>query len=99
MDDWWDTIERDLLASLDGHGAMAPDEVGRQLGLSERAVVSLLALLAGEGKVRICLVEATVTAEGRRPAGSHEHRSDRAAVGAPRSRTSRDRAARLSRPA
>jgi hypothetical protein len=57
MDDWWAEIEDDIVACLKDNGATAPAEVGRRLGLSERAAASLLSMLAGEGKVRICLVE------------------------------------------
>jgi DNA-binding CsgD family transcriptional regulator len=38
---------------------MSPAEIGRRLGLSEDAVVSLVAMLAREGKVHIGLVEST----------------------------------------
>ncbi|HXH83989.1 MAG TPA: hypothetical protein VNN07_13825 [Candidatus Tectomicrobia bacterium] len=57
MDDWWTEIDRDVLAALAGNGAMAPADAGRGLGLSERAMTSVLSMLAQEGKVRICLVE------------------------------------------
>jgi hypothetical protein len=36
---------------------MAPGELARQLGLSEGAVISVLSLLAQEGKLRIARVE------------------------------------------
>ncbi|MGH7391295.1 MAG: AsnC family protein [Candidatus Rokuibacteriota bacterium] len=56
-DAWWDELDAAVMACLETNGAMAPHEVGRHLGLSEAAAVSLLCLLAFEGKVRICLVE------------------------------------------
>jgi DNA-binding transcriptional regulator LsrR (DeoR family) len=56
MDDQWNDLDRDILSTLDTR-AMAPGEIAAQLGMSERAVESLLALLAAEGKVRIRLVE------------------------------------------
>ena len=56
-DGWWDDLDIAVMACLRTNGAMAPDEVGRHLGLSESAVASLLCLLVMEGKVRICLVE------------------------------------------
>ncbi len=36
---------------------MAPDELGRRLGMSEAGAASLVSALAREGKVRICLIE------------------------------------------
>ena len=57
MSDLWDEIENDLLDCLTARGPMAPAEIGRRLAISEDAVVSLLAMLAREGKVRIRLVE------------------------------------------
>ena len=57
MDGWWAEIDEQVCACLDRHGAMAPDELARQLGLSEAAVISVLSLLAQEGKLRIARVE------------------------------------------
>lgn len=56
MDDWWREIDGELLAALKG-GPMTPAELGLRLGMSERAIVSLLSTLAGQGQVRICLVD------------------------------------------
>jgi len=56
-DGWWGELDVAVMACLEASGAMAPQEVGRRLGLSESAAASLLCLLALEGKVRICLVE------------------------------------------
>jgi predicted ArsR family transcriptional regulator len=58
MDGWWTEMENEILASLRRRGAVEPGEIGRELGIGERATVSLLAMLAAEGKVRICLVAA-----------------------------------------
>jgi hypothetical protein len=58
MENWWTEIDNDLLGVLAGNGAMAPDELARRLGISERATASLLSMLAQDGRVRICLVEA-----------------------------------------
>ena len=56
--DFWDELDGDVLRCLeDAHGAMAPAELGRRLGMSERAVCSILAMLAETGKVRIRSVE------------------------------------------
>ena len=39
-------------------GAKSPEEIGASLGMSTQAVTSLVAMLAQQGKVRICLIEA-----------------------------------------
>ncbi len=56
-DEWWGELDDAVIACLQAHGAMAPEDLGRRLGLSEPAAASLLCMLALEGKVRICLVE------------------------------------------
>jgi uncharacterized membrane protein len=56
MDDWW-SIDDEVRDCLKRHGAMAPADIARQLGLSEGAVSSVVSLLAQEGKVRIARVE------------------------------------------
>ena len=57
MDGWWNEIDDQVQACLERHGAMAPAEIARQLGLSEGAVASVLSMLAQEGKLRISRVE------------------------------------------
>lgn len=57
MDGWWNEIDDQVRHCLERHGAMAPGEIARQLGLSEGAVASVLSLLAQEGKLRIARVE------------------------------------------
>jgi len=57
MDGWWNEIDEQVRGCLERHGAMAPAEIARQLGLSEGAVASVLSLLAQEGKLRISRVE------------------------------------------
>ncbi len=57
MNEFWDEIDDELLACLAARGSMTPAEIGRRMALSEDAVVSLLAMLAREGKVRIGVVE------------------------------------------
>jgi predicted ArsR family transcriptional regulator len=59
MDGWWNEIDDQVQACLERHGAMAPAEIARQLGLSEGAVASVLSMLAQEGKLRIARVELT----------------------------------------
>jgi DNA-binding Lrp family transcriptional regulator len=65
MDGWWNDVERDILACLNGNGATPVDEIARRLAMSEEAAASLLALLAREGKVRIRAVEASPTQGGK----------------------------------
>lgn len=57
MDDWRAEIDGDVLACSKDTGPTPPSEVGRRLGISEDAAASLLSILAGTGRVRICLVE------------------------------------------
>jgi DNA-binding Lrp family transcriptional regulator len=65
MDGWWNEIDRDIQGCLERNGAMTPAEIGRQLGLSENAVSSVLSMLAQEGKLRIARVELTARKDGR----------------------------------
>jgi predicted ArsR family transcriptional regulator len=65
MDGWWTEIDDEVRACLQRHGAMAPAELARQLGLSEGAVISVLSLLVQEGKLRIARVELPPGDDGR----------------------------------
>lgn len=65
MDGWWTEIDDQVRACLRRHGAMAPAELARQLGLSEGAVISVLSLLVQEGKLRIARVELPPGDDGR----------------------------------
>lgn len=56
-DDWWADIEHDLLGCFGPDGVTSIDTVARRLGIPESAAVSLLAMLAWEGKVHIRVVE------------------------------------------
>ena len=56
MDDWWSGIEREIHECLERHGELSPAELGRQLGMSEAATASLLALMSANGKIRISRV-------------------------------------------
>jgi DNA-binding Lrp family transcriptional regulator len=62
MAEWWDDIEQEILGCLEGQGPTAPAAIARRLRMSETSATSLLAALAREGKVRICLVERPPTA-------------------------------------
>ena len=55
--DWWTDIDSEILGCLAEHESMTPAEIGSCLGLSEGEVVTLLAMLAPEGKVTICQVK------------------------------------------
>jgi DNA-binding Lrp family transcriptional regulator len=65
MDGWWTEIDGQVRTCLERHGAMAPVEIAHQLGLSEGAVISLLSMLAQEGKLRIARVELPPRDDGR----------------------------------
>jgi DNA-binding CsgD family transcriptional regulator len=56
LNDWWKDVEDDVLRCLAGHGALSPATVAAQLGVSEATVTSWIAMMAQEGKVRICAV-------------------------------------------
>ena len=57
MEDWWDDLESEILATLRSDGPVEPAQLGRRLGISEDAAASLVSMLAREGKVRIRLVD------------------------------------------
>jgi DNA-binding Lrp family transcriptional regulator len=59
MDDWWSDIDNEILTTLAAEGPMEPAEVARRLGVTESSAISLITSLVIEGKVRVCLVEAT----------------------------------------
>ncbi len=71
MDEWWSEIDDAVVACLSEIGGTSPDEIGRRLGMSEEAAVSILGLLAQQGRVRIARVEAVQgAAHARRAAMS-----------------------------
>jgi DNA-binding Lrp family transcriptional regulator len=53
--DWW-SVDRDILDCLADHRSMSVADLAGRLDLSEGEATSLLALLAREGKIRICQV-------------------------------------------
>ena len=59
-EDWWSTVDAETLRCLAEHGPMAPDELGKRLGMSEEAATSLVAQLVREGKARVRLVALAV---------------------------------------
>jgi DNA-binding transcriptional regulator LsrR (DeoR family) len=56
MDDWWAELDDEILACLHHDRVTTPTEVAGMLGLTEASATSLLAMLARQGKVRICSV-------------------------------------------
>jgi DNA-binding Lrp family transcriptional regulator len=52
---WWE-VDREILECLACRRAMSVTDIANQLHLSEGETTSLLAMLAREGKVRICQV-------------------------------------------
>jgi DNA-binding MarR family transcriptional regulator len=58
MEEWWSELDAAVLACLRERGGMSPGEIGRRLSISEAAAVSVLGMLAREGRVRIARVEA-----------------------------------------
>jgi hypothetical protein len=52
MENWWAEIDDDVLRCLAG-GSSAPSDIGHRLGMSEAAAVSVLTMLASEGRVQI----------------------------------------------
>jgi hypothetical protein len=60
-DDWWGDVDGEMVRCLSENGPMTLAELGGRLGISEDGAASLVALLAREGKVRICLVAAAAT--------------------------------------
>ena len=51
----WAEIDDAVLKCL-AIGEATPADIGRRLGISEAAVVSVVAMLAAEGRVRVCRV-------------------------------------------
>ena len=54
---WWGTTDSEILECLREHGPVALGELCAELGLSEGTATAFLAMLAREGRVRICQVE------------------------------------------
>jgi hypothetical protein len=54
----WREIDDAVLACLTT-GDATPAEIGKSLGMSEAAAVSIVAMLAVEGRLRICRVMRT----------------------------------------
>ena len=70
----WKEVDGAILDCLRHEGAMSPRELGRRIGMSESEIVSFLALLIHQGRVRVQLVEAD------EPAAPFPPRVDRSRV-------------------
>jgi predicted ArsR family transcriptional regulator len=55
--DWWGATDGEILECLKAHGALTLGELCEELSLSEGTATAFLAMLAREGRVRICQVE------------------------------------------
>lgn len=55
-DDWWSALDDEVLGCLDGP-ALSATELAAKLGVSEEAAVSLVTMLARDGKVRLTRIE------------------------------------------
>ena len=56
--DWWGATDGEILKYLrQRHGTVALGELCEELGLSEGTATAFLAMLAREGRVRICEVD------------------------------------------
>jgi hypothetical protein len=53
---WWDDIDDAVLDCLADGASVTPADIGRRLGISEDAAMSIVAMLVQEGKLRISLV-------------------------------------------
>ena len=53
--DLWRELDDEVLQYL-ATGETTPAEIGKHLGISEAAVVSVVAMLAAEGRVRVCRI-------------------------------------------
>jgi predicted transcriptional regulator len=59
--DFWGELDADVLRCLaEREGGMTPAEIGRNIGISEQAVSSIVGMLVETGRVRITSVEQIV---------------------------------------
>ena len=56
-ENWWGSVDGEILGCLAGRGAMSLTELCEQTGVSEGEMIAFLAMLAREGRIRICQVE------------------------------------------
>ena len=60
MEDWWTGLDEDMMRCVARDGIATPIDIALELGMSEAAVGSLLAMLVREGRLRIALVAVPV---------------------------------------
>ena len=71
METWWTETDAEILRLLARTSPIAPEDIAREMGISEGEATAFLCMLAREGKVRIRLVEATeVTRRREHPAAA-----------------------------
>jgi len=91
INECWTETDDEILQCLRERGAMSPVDLAQRLGMSPGEVTAFICLLAGQGKVRLRLVEA---ADGAPSPGSRAM-----AVGRRRERGRRSALASVSAPA
>ena len=57
MENGWTEIDGEILSLVEHTGQTSPQEIARDLGISEGEATAFLCMLAREGKIRIRLVE------------------------------------------
>ncbi len=57
MENGWTEIDGEILSLVEHAGQTSPQEIARDLGISEGEATAFLCMLAREGKIRIRLVE------------------------------------------
>ena len=61
MHDCWNEIDREILGALERRSQASPQDIARDLGISEGEATALICMLARAGQVRIRLVERVVS--------------------------------------
>ncbi len=56
-ENWWGAVDGEILEVLAGRGAMSLTALCEQTGVSEGEMISFVAMLAREGRIRICQIE------------------------------------------
>ncbi|HTY80750.1 MAG TPA: winged helix-turn-helix domain-containing protein [Candidatus Bathyarchaeia archaeon] len=55
--DWWGATDGEILDCLRERGTLSLDELCEKLGLTEGTATAFVAMLAREGRLRICQIE------------------------------------------
>jgi hypothetical protein len=56
-ENWWGAVDGEILDALAGRGAMSLTALCEQIGASEGEMIGFVAMLAREGRIRICQIE------------------------------------------